>query len=401
MSEAPSYSVEPAHDERRLRITDDGHGASNDPAGQETLSLHDDGITIVLNNQRKDARHPTYRRNASVVGEVSLSSTQGVTSISMRLGGKATINFSTAPIHIIELLDIPLTLWEVESASACPTTLPFAFVFPGNCVDKESGSSHALPPSYDPLGESISLQDLHVRCVYRLSVHIARPRWMPDKVINVDIEYAPRTAPPRAMLITPFPFRDTIRAYPEEWWRTSAILPVRPDSVLQPIDCDLFIPSVRIFARRDVIPVFLQLRGTSSSISALFSTEDKTRGLARRLLAITRGSKKPLNVDIVVQRQATALTNDGEISRSYTAGTSSLYSVPPGYTPPGMDSDTFTVDYEGEINLAPHVTVGGFNIGRLRVSDFIELSVQPSGSAANQFASLVHSVPVRIVTGWT
>ena len=137
------------------------------------------------------------------------------------------------------------------------------------------------------------------------------------------------------------------------------------------LSTQLFIPSVRIFARHDVVPVFLQLRGTGASVSALYAAEDPVRGvhgLACRFLSMARSSSGAPRVVVSVQRQLTLLTGEEEISQSYTIGTASLRSVPPGYAPRGMGPDMFTVDYEGEIKMSPQVTVGGFNVGKFRVS---------------------------------
>ncbi|KZV75198.1 hypothetical protein PENSPDRAFT_748798, partial [Peniophora sp. CONT] len=397
MDQTPSYSAEPGPDERRLGIAVQ---SASTPAGSfGTLLQRGNGIVIALKNQQEDARIATYGRNASVAGEVSLSSTQGVTSVSIHLEGKAIIHFGATLIPELQLLDISSTLWEGGASGACPTVLPFGLVIPENFVDSESGSSYPLPPSYDPLGDSISLQDLVVRCVYRLTVHMVRSRWMPDKTMSVDIEYAPRTIPPQAIMDAPFPFFDTIKSSPEEWWQTSATVSVKPNAAPKPIDCDLFTPSVRIFTKRDMIPFFLQLRGTSSSILALYSPENQDEGLVRRLMSVARNSSTAPKLAISVQRQVVVLANGGQIAKSYIVGTGSLRTVPPGYTPPGTSTDVLTIDYEGEIQLAPHVTVGGFDIGKVRVSDFIELSIRPAGAAVNEFAPLMISVPVRIVTG--
>ena len=57
--------------------------------------------------------------------------------------------------------------------------------------------------------------------------------------MTVDIDYLPRTVPPRALMDTPFPFFDTIKSSPEEWYQTSAVLdPVSGATVAQ-IHCDV------------------------------------------------------------------------------------------------------------------------------------------------------------------
>ncbi|KZV73659.1 hypothetical protein PENSPDRAFT_682609 [Peniophora sp. CONT] len=399
MSSPPSYSSEPSPDERRLGIAVQ---SGEIPAGSfGTLVLRGSGIAIALKNQHEDARRAIYGRNASVAGEVSLSTTQGITSVQVNLEGKVTFVLGNALIPDLKLLHLSSTLWETGAEmGACPTVLPFGFVLPENFKEPDSGSTYPLPPSYDPLGDSVSLQDMHVRCVYRLTVMLVRSRWMPNKSMSVDMEYAPRTVPPRAIMDAPFPFFDTIKSAPEEWHQMSAVLPTKPHATAGQIPCDLFIPSVRVFTRRDMVPFFLQLRGTSNSMLALYSPGSKSEeGLARRLLRMAQTTSTAPQISVSIKRQVVLDTDGTGVARSYTIGTGSMRPVPPGYVPPGSESNIITMDYEGEIQFASHVTVGGFDVGRVRVSDFIILSIKPSVGAADQFSSVTHTQSIRVVTG--
>ena len=93
------------------------------------------------------------------------------------------------------------------------------------------------------------------------------------------------------------------------------------------------------------------------------------QGLARRLLGMAHTTGAAPQIDITVKRQIVLSVDGHSMARSYTIGTGSMRSVPPGYVPQGADPDRLlTVDYEGEIKFAPNVSVGGFDIGRIRVS---------------------------------
>ena len=83
MSHTPLYTAEPGPDERRLGLTARSGGALGGPSS--TLIQRGDGITVALKNQREDARLATYGRKASVAGEVTLSSTQAITSVIIRV----------------------------------------------------------------------------------------------------------------------------------------------------------------------------------------------------------------------------------------------------------------------------------------------------------------------------
>ena len=79
MSEAPSYTLEPGLGERRLAIALSDAHAPLTTFG--TFVQRDRGIDVALYNQPVNARGATYGRSASVAGEVTLSSTHGVTSV--------------------------------------------------------------------------------------------------------------------------------------------------------------------------------------------------------------------------------------------------------------------------------------------------------------------------------
>ena len=99
MSLAPSYSSEPSSEERRLGIAVQGPNDSTGSFG--TLVQRSNGIAIALKNQQEDARRAVYGRNASVAGEISLSTTQGVASV------EVIVSCMTSS-RMCDLISIPL-----------------------------------------------------------------------------------------------------------------------------------------------------------------------------------------------------------------------------------------------------------------------------------------------------
>ncbi|VDB91837.1 unnamed protein product [Peniophora sp. CBMAI 1063] len=380
MSGAPSYTSEPGPDERRLAIAlPSGHSSSTSFG---TLIQRGSGLKVALHNQQDGARRATYGRNASVAGEVSLSTTNGVTSVLITLEGKATgISGLTKLLHT-ELLHESLILWENGRTYTCPSILPFNFVFPAHFTDGKSGPALALPPSYD---STFSLHDMRVRCVYELIVQVMRSRWVPNKSLVIDINYVPRALPARTVMDAPFPFFDTIKSAAEEWFQMNATMASKAPSRLEAIHCTLFIPSIRAFTKETTIPFFLQLSGSIAS-----------------MLALERHTNAPPRIFVAVKRQVVI---DSGISpravRTYTIGTGLLNSVPPGYVPvhqtPGESS--MTDDYEGEIQFLSTLSTSSFDIAKLRVTDFVVLTIEPQGSAAFLFERLTQSEGIRIVTG--
>ncbi|KZV73656.1 hypothetical protein PENSPDRAFT_749893 [Peniophora sp. CONT] len=399
MSRAPSYTSEPGPGERRLAIALQGAHAPTGPLG--TFIQRGSGIDIALYNQQEDARRATYARNASVAGEVSLSTTHGITSVKITLEGKAkSSSGGTTRLHE-ELLNISFTLWDDGNPYTCPSVLPFNFVFPESFADLESGTTLPLPPSYD---SGFAIQDMRIRCVYEIFVQIVRSRWVPNKSMFMDIDYAPRTLPAQIITDTPFPFFDMVKAAPEEWHQMSAMMPSKPRSVLDPVHCNLFIPAIRVFTKRDDVPFFLQLRGTTSSMMALYGSgpSQSSEGIAHRLLHIAEHTDIAPRINVTIKRQVNINTAaKAKMVRTYTIGTGSLRSVPPGYIPYGEDSDSLnaTDDYEGDIRFVSNLSTSSFNIRKLSVTDFVVLSIEPQKSAASHFDSLTQAVSVRIVTG--
>lgn len=131
-------------------------------------------------------------------------------------------------------------------------------------------------------------------------------------------------------------------------------------------------PSVRVFAKDDTIPFFLQLRGTSLSMLALYgSASQSDEGWAHRLLHVAEHVHLAPRTIVTIKRQVVTDAGSSRTEvRSYIIGTGSVRSVPPEYTSPaGESSDVLvTGDYEGEIRLIPKLATSSFDIGILSVS---------------------------------
>ena len=118
-----------------------------------------------------------------------------------------------------------------------------------------------------------------------------------------------------------------------------------------------------------MVPFFLQIRGPGPSMLALYNSQGQTnQSLARRLLRIEHTPRTAPQVAITVKRQVVLHLDGLDVARSYIIGTGSMRTVPPGYVPTSVESDILTTDYEGEIQFTASVTVGGFDVGRMRVS---------------------------------
>ncbi|KZV73657.1 hypothetical protein PENSPDRAFT_749894 [Peniophora sp. CONT] len=397
MSLAPSYSCEPGPDERRLGIV--APNASSQSSSFGTMIQQGNGISIALYNQQDNAHCATYGRGASVMGEISLSTTQGVTAIRVILEAKVEIGFDNMVLPYPKILHISSTLWDTGRSEVCPSTVPFDLSIPESFLDPKTGSKYPLPPSYDT---ALSMSDLHARCVYQLVAVAVRSRWALNKTLTVDVIYMPRNLPSRTIMEAPFPFFDTVKSAPEEWRQMSAVLPPKVRSDMGPVHCELFTPSVRVFTIRDMIPFFLQLRGQSSSMFILYASGNQQReeGWAQRLRRMAQNTQTAPRITVSIERQVVVISSTGaRVARSYTIGTGSLRPVPPGYVPSDLEEGVLTVDYEGEVQFVPKLSVPSFDMGILRILDFVVLSIEPSGSAETHFGRVRQAEGVRIVTG--
>ena len=118
-----------------------------------------------------------------------------------------------------------------------------------------------------------------------------------------------------------------------------------------------------------MVPFFVQIRGNSTSVLALYGQSDE--GWVHRLLHIAQNVASAPRIMVTVKRQVVVNTKPGSKSklvRSYMVGTGSMRPVPPGYMPPGVEPDALSVNYEGEIRFISSLSTGSFDIGSLRIS---------------------------------
>jgi hypothetical protein len=152
------------------------------------------------------------------------------------------------------------------------------------------------------------------------------------------------------------------------------------------------------------VPFYLRLVAPSASISALLRPV-LVRGRSNQL------SEPPIRV--YIKRQVVAQQRGVTLARSYEIAEGRLERLPSSLSQ--AETEMETAEYEGELRCNRAVTVGGFDVGRLRVSvrvglwfksmqvfiyvqDFVVLAITPTG-ANSFFEELMHAQAIRIVTG--
>ncbi|KZV73664.1 hypothetical protein PENSPDRAFT_268651 [Peniophora sp. CONT] len=395
-SKAPEYSPEPAAGETSLSLSPT---IRNESASRRTFFTRQDDITLTFVRQVEDVAVPRYGRAGCIAGEVRLASTFGVAGVSLELEGKIVIDLEERlPIFTYRFLKIPLPLWEKDAnEKAPPFAIPFRIDLPETFKD-DDGKELPLPPSYEPSFESASLKDLYVQCSYTLSVRMARTRFLPSKMMVQRLTYEPRTVPPAHTLSFPFPYLSvTDEVTPLGWRRYDET--VVAHTGFRDIHCQLFTPASRVYSMRSgPIPYFLRIRSRQDSVAALLGDAAPVPSSSPRSRWSRSHASHPTTyaIEIRVKRQVSIVAGGVSATRSYMIGKGTLRDVPPVYEP---NQEEATVDYEGEIQIEPTVTVGGFDVGKLSIADFFIFSIKASDPRKAAFDELTHSHAIRIVTG--
>jgi hypothetical protein len=231
---APSYSAEPLENEERLEYTSRPR-RHRLPTGKFTLSSGT--ITLVLNEQDSDASVPLYRQNGLVCGSVSIENCRNVASVSLKLEGRLQRSSTKNSSDLKRFVSEKYTIWPDLSRQPCPPVHEFAFLFPPTY--KTKGRTRPLPPSY-----SVTLPGgFAARCVYSLSVIITKSSSRlaflgKSQTLTIGLDYCPRTCPSRPIL-HPASLFQTVKSSPEEWFQIFCRMPCRPNSGLQPINCNV------------------------------------------------------------------------------------------------------------------------------------------------------------------
>ncbi|KAJ7594433.1 hypothetical protein C8J56DRAFT_437382 [Mycena floridula] len=373
----PSYSAEPTFGESRLDYRRRPINVSNDTS--DGIFIHKrDNITVVLNNLQKSGSRPSYGRRGVIAGSLLFDRPRSITSVSVKLIGILDCYTISGADAVIRVCDNSYTLYQGDRdhPTLSDEALPFSFPIPSTFEYQEM--TYPLPPSYK-IEQSDTLPLQSVRCKYQFVVTVSRARRSALAFLgnstdsfSIDIDYYPRFRPSRPILQDPC-FSSSIKYCPEEWRQTFFEIPVQ---ALDPISCQLFLPSVGVFALQDSIPFYLQLTAPISSL---------------RLLTPTATEAKPC-IRVYLLRQVTITINKEKIPRHFVLGEAKINALPPVLSPED------NLNWEGEVRCTDiDLLVGGFDAGLVSVQDFLTLEVSyhiPGSLPVSQ----KRGVPIKLVT---
>ncbi|KAF7299706.1 hypothetical protein HMN09_00976200 [Mycena chlorophos] len=428
---SPCYSVDPAYDETILDVSPYHRSTRMLPTG--VFTKQSGSATVVLLNQHAGVRTPTYGRGALVKGTLMLSpeSVGAVSQISVKLQGRLEITTSDAGASTTKMITVGSQIWPPPPANAaagsaspvsprcCPESLNFEVAFPE--VFQLGDYEHPLPPTY--IARFPGFPSLYAKATYDLVISIVKDRrigFIPrTKTVFVLLEYRPESAPPRG--ITPTPpedFLQAIKYMPEEWFQSSCTMRAKPKSDFSCIDCQVFMPAVRIFGFEDTIPVHVQLSGTLPTLRHLVNPTDRLPHSVSSSSSSSSISGRPTTPDefcpvkIFLTRMVSAEHLGKLTMRVQRLGANGrVRPLPPpadfdcaecerGPTAcPECIESVVVLDYTGEVRCDPKLAqVGGFYIGLLNVKDFLTVELAPPQPRTSPLIGVQHAVPIRFVT---
>ncbi|KIY63912.1 hypothetical protein CYLTODRAFT_359201 [Cylindrobasidium torrendii FP15055 ss-10] len=383
LTSPPHYSLDPAGGEERLEFSPRTRASTR---ATDTIVHKDGNTTVVFTEQAPYASTPVYGASGSVAGAILLDKPSMVQEVSVKLLGRLDYCTARGGGSSIPTASNEDFLWSQTSSGSrlCPSSIAFDIAFPESYDFR--GKTQPLPPSfeYSDKGGALSVSSVYtllvtVTCVRRKLSLLPR-----TQCFRIPLIYHPRTRPSRP--IVPGSLFYGVKSSPEEWVQILAPITLKPTraSIEIPVILDVFIPSVRVFAISDLIPLHVQISGRLTSLQKLFTSTPSAS----------------LSVSLI--RHVALEASDGHPSgKNINIGSGTLVPVPPRPARLASEDDE-VLDWEGSVQCTPgqDVQVGGFTASQLTVRDFIVVTVAPHVDSA--FAVTQKYIPIRLVTDpWT
>ncbi|KAK0441629.1 hypothetical protein EV421DRAFT_1711441 [Armillaria borealis] len=377
----PHYSCDPSQGERRVEHTP----RSGPRVSSGTFIKKRGRLTVVLTEQEDDTTSPVYGREAAIHGALLLEKVDAVQLVHIKIEGRLVMVTSEGGARSLVTVDDTETLWKFDrtKSEACPSSLSFSRTLPSTF--KDSDKSYPLPPSYQ--ASFPGTPGIHVTSSYTLVLQVTSIRhpkfgfFAKTKTLRIPIIYAPRTRPNRPTLSIPLFY--SVKSSPEEWTQSLMTMRTQSRATIEPIESNLFIPSVQIFSFSDIIPFHVQLSGPLSSLRQFFPQ-------------VPSSSSQQSSVTVTILRQIAVDVRGTRSWKNTTVGEGKIRPVPPASYSQSGSSQEESLDWEGEVQCLPSVNVGGFSAAGVAVKDFIVVTMTPPTDSP--FLPTINSIPIRLVT---
>ncbi|RDX42625.1 hypothetical protein OH76DRAFT_1458709 [Lentinus brumalis] len=379
----PSYSAEPQAFEQRLAL----NRPARRPSGNFVKQAKNVGLRLFA--QEDNATLPTYGCGAAVEGEVSLSKTDGVTAVEVKIEGSLRLReVAEGGTTTYKLCLTRVPLWSKETDSdPCPASLQFSLTLPTTFSDGRE--TYPLPPTHDV--HLSGVPGFNANIEYAVSATMVRNKAtallrLGGGVVSTPLIYYPRSRPAVPL---PSPMRqsfDTFRFIETPEWRSWESTMKARISGAKDISCQLFLPAARVYCINQHIPFHVTFSSSAFSLAA-FLPYGPTATILAPNKVFTR--IRVLRQSIVDVRNAMVLGTKTDIWRVDTIGEAEFK-----HSGDGPD----LLCFNGQIRLDPQVRIGGFKAGGLVVKDFIEFTMIPPDPPKAPFAEMRLVVPIRLTT---
>ncbi|THU86551.1 hypothetical protein K435DRAFT_363384 [Dendrothele bispora CBS 962.96] len=407
----PDYTADPTENEQRIEFRRRPREFSSLPTG--IFVQKHEGVTIVLNNQEDGVSAPIYGRRSPVVGTLLFDDSESISEVTVQIKGRIEFLSISHGFSITDVCNDPCTLFKSSSGTVgdevivCPNALPFSSAFPPSVRYGERDfpipPSHHMPLSNDAIGE-------YTKCSYQVVFTISRIRsrrvaflGQSRRHLDVEIIYRPRSRPPRPIISDRSLF-STIKTCPEEWQQFTYVIFPKVDTNLDPLSCQLFLPSVGIYAIMDTIPFHIQVSGPRLTLSKLISNTSSAEGSDNPSSSSPPVSSilETLPIRMTLLRQVILEIDGRKTARQFSLGESKLVAIPPpppspprsGSRGPGYQEN---LNWEGEVRCELEGGVcPSFNAGMVSVIDFVTLQIAKTNQSL--YLPVRQGHPVRLVT---
>ncbi|KAI4526851.1 hypothetical protein K523DRAFT_299099 [Schizophyllum commune Tattone D] len=404
--DAPPYTPAARQDERVLLAQPRRNDRDRPPTGH---FLQQSGpISLVLFDQAEDATTPLFRQRADVRGTVGLAPRlrERASEVVVRIEGRLELAYSGGSAQTTRTVDDCYTIWSADTAEGCsmpPSEVGFCVPLPHGYTGSD-GKTYTLPPTF--LWVQHGTAGVFVRSYYRLRVLVYERPHGPfgllagSRRMLVPFDYRPRTRP-----VAPFfplsCFFSTVKHMPEEWEETALVVEPAAGSKLGCVQCQLFLPAVKVFALSDKIPFHVLLSGRVDALRAFVPLDEVPSPSDCRKGKIRPGGVGAVRISIV--REVIVEVRSTRIVRSERIGEGRIWPVPP--TVRAMedaskrafeDCPCENADWEGELACRKDIITGGFTASGLWVQDVILLELTPL--VAGTMQSVRKRVPIRLTT---
>ncbi|KAF7315944.1 DUF3844 domain-containing protein [Mycena indigotica] len=390
-SAPPSYTPTPSENEHIL-----GQAALSRESNGGTFVRSDPNarLTIMLDGQKEDSiNRPILGRGSAVTGTVFVGSPESIVAVNLKVEGLMEALSVSLGYQATKVVNDILSLFS-KTGAPCPSSIPFSYRFPAMFGPFQN--SYQLPPSCN-----ISFRDGgFLKCVYSLTV-VAVYRsvsfLMKERSVHIELNYRQRTRPSRPRISDPTLFA-TIKVCPEEWLQLPVELTVGAGDTRQPSDlhCDLFVPSIGVFALVEAIPFHIQLSGPLGVLrSFLLLSPRADNGHVDTV-------RQPIRVYLL--RQTTLSTPEkGAIKVNATLYEAALRPLPPPHSSATFDSqhrqlDSASLNWEGELHVQ-NADLPSFDAGTVNVAYLIAVEITPPRNITSATINRArYGVPVKLTT---